>query len=886
MQAATNSPPLDSQFPVNYMLRFVLETGGKKKPATAKQPKSKPAKEKSSKPAPASKPKVTKEKPLKPSPAKHPKRGKVQKLRKGKPSLQLIDEDEPTQPEPEPEHQGEGEEYDVECAIQMSMESRTPATKEASTDPFAHGHIMTIANIVRESPSHADAKTGADTNKTNYGGDTEILQTGEEQGDEVATEVNLEEKTSEIDEGQAGSDPGKTPESQPPPDDDKMDEDQAGPNPGESHVALAGPNPEPTHDEFMANVYPNVHESLKFPVDEHVILEDLLSSIGTLSLMKNLDDAFTIGDQFINNKSTEDEPEKLNVEAEVVSMVIVPIYQASSSVPPLSTPVIDLSPPKPVSSTTQAPIVTATITTTTTTLPPHSQQQSITELELAARVATLKQNFSGLEQKSKNLDNTTQNLRSRVFTLELRDLPHKIDETVRETMKEAVHVVLQAPLRDRFRDQPEADMKEMLHQRMFKSGSYKSHPEHVALYEALEASMERAQRDEFLAEKDKSQKRRHGTSSKQKSGPDSEQPVEDIPMPDTTYLSDSEDTNSAHLLKIKPRPEWLKPIPEEDRPSSLKPDWSIPTNDLPEPENNWANALAKSYEDLEENKLLWKTVDMGSFISWFCKRIGKTKFSKSDLEGPSFKIESEREYDISAAYGISRGSSANNSTSQDTVPLMIAVKADYKEYKISEADFKNLHPNDFKDLYLLHLQGQLNHLSGDDKVYLFNVVNLWIRKIIIRKHVEDLQLGIESYQTKLNLTQPDWDASDFLFKEDYTIVTKPRAVIYRDRNDQKKMMRENEVHKFSDGTLNRILDKLDHMVKDFKLYEYNPGMETRIWSVDDRRRSKDFMEVHIKMEMVSSCSGRDKFITACPYLTDTFKEIMKVQAYVSKLSQL
>ncbi|GKB01899.1 hypothetical protein Tco_0829943 [Tanacetum coccineum] len=138
-------------------------------------------------------------------------------------------------------------------------------------------------------------------------------------------------------------------------------------------------------------------------------------------------------------------------------------------------------------------------------------------------------------------------------------------------------------------------------------------------------------------------------------------------------------------------------------------------------------------------------------------------------------------------------------------------RAGYKEYKISEADFKNLHPNDFEDLYLLHLQ--------------------------------DLQLGIESYQKKLNLTQPDWDASDFLFKEDYTIVNKPRAVIYKDKNDQKKMMRETEVHKFSDGTLNRILDKLDHMVKNFKLFEYNKCMETRIWSEDDRRRSKDFIEV-------------------------------------------
>nr|GEX85451.1 hypothetical protein [Tanacetum cinerariifolium] len=43
---------------------------------------------------------------------------------------------------------------------------------------------------------------------------------------------------------------------------------------------------------------------------------------------------------------------------------------------------------------------------------------------------------------------------------------------------------------------------------MFESSSYKSVPKHIALYEALEASMERAQRDQFIAEKDKSHKRR------------------------------------------------------------------------------------------------------------------------------------------------------------------------------------------------------------------------------------------------------------------------------------------------------------------------------------------------------------------------------------------
>ncbi|GJR49740.1 hypothetical protein Tco_1400261 [Tanacetum coccineum] len=63
----------------------------------------------------------------------------------------------------------------------------------------------------------------------------------------------------------------------------------------------------------------------------------------------------------------------------------------------------------------------------------------------------------------------------------------------------------------------------------------------------------------------------------------------------------------------------------------------------------------------------------------------------------------------------------------------------------------------------------------------------------------------------------------------------------RDRNDQRNLMRLNELHKFSDGTLTRVMEKLDHMVKDFHLFEYNKGMETRKWSEDDKRRSKDFI---------------------------------------------
>ncbi|GJZ12393.1 hypothetical protein Tco_0547623 [Tanacetum coccineum] len=240
---------------------------------------------------------------------------------------------------------------------------------------------------------------------------------------------------------------------------------------------------------------------------------------------------------------------------------------------------------------------------------------------------------------------------------------------------------------------------------------------------------------------------------------------------------------------------------------------------------------------------------------------------------PSLWVESERDYDISAAYGIthwwfrrkqfyinkhSEPSDREAVRSQMRILSVIRVKtfekygynylreiilrrADYKEYKISEKDFKNLHPNDFEDLYLLNIQDKLNHLSKSDKIHLHTAVNMWIRNLVIRNRVGDLQLGIESYQTKLNLERPNWDATDYSFKEDYTIVPKPRAVIYRDRNDQRKLMRLNEIHKFSDGTLTRVMEKLDHMVKDFHLFEYNKGMETRKWSEDDKRRSKDFI---------------------------------------------
>ncbi|GKF47571.1 hypothetical protein Tco_0137373, partial [Tanacetum coccineum] len=129
-------------------------------------------------------------------------------------------------------------------------------------------------------------------------------------------------------------------------------------------------------------------------------------------------------------------------------------------------------------------------------------------------------------------------------------------------------------------------------------------------------------------------------SSMHKSDPDSghfEQSSDDISMQDEGNDSDMGDTDNAHIPKVSTTT-WFKPIPESERLATPEPEWTIPPNDFPEPEHNWANAYTTTYKVPDENKLQRKTYDIGSFIKWFCRRTGKKKLCKADLEGPAFNL--------------------------------------------------------------------------------------------------------------------------------------------------------------------------------------------------------------------------------------------------------
>nr|GFA67521.1 hypothetical protein [Tanacetum cinerariifolium] len=76
---------------------------------------------------------------------------------------------------------------------------------------------------------------------------------------------------------------------------------------------------------------------------------------------------------------------------------------------------------------------------------------------------------------------------------------------------------------------------------------------------------------------------------------------------------------------------------------------------------------------------------------------------------------------------------------------------------------------------------------------------------------------------------------------DYTFIDSPRAVMFWDKYGVRMMMRFNEIHKFSDGTLQQIDEALDYRVKEFRINRMNPGLNTRFWTRKDVDRCKAFM---------------------------------------------
>ncbi|GJW37943.1 hypothetical protein Tco_0060863 [Tanacetum coccineum] len=102
---------------------------------------------------------------------------------------------------------------------------------------------------------------------------------------------------------------------------------------------------------------------------------------------------------------------------------------------------------------------------------------------------------------------------------------------------------------------------------------------------------------------------------------------------------------------------------------------------------------------------------------------------------------------------------------------------------------------------------------------------------------DDLQLGVESYQKKLNLTTPDKYRSDLRRLPTYSAYLNPnlnpRGFKYQNKDKNNKLMCIDELRKFSDGTLNDVRTTLDDILKRIRM-KYMPQT---FWKKVDKDRA-------------------------------------------------
>ncbi|GJV87781.1 hypothetical protein Tco_1531719 [Tanacetum coccineum] len=141
-------------------------------------------------------------------------------------------------------------------------------------------------------------------------------------------------------------------------------------------------------------------------------------------------------------------------------------------------------------------------------------------------------------------------------------------------------------------------------------------------------------------------------------------------------------------------------------------------------------------------------------------------------------------------FELMKGSCKSLSTAQYKHLDWITVRRDDdKLYKFKEGDFNRLRIQDIEDMVLLLVQGKLTNITIEECLS-FNVsLRMFTRSVVIQRRVEDLQL----------------------------VYSNPRGFINQNKEKKNRLMRIDEIHKFSDGTLNDVRTALDDRLKGIRM---------------------------------------------------------------------
>ncbi|GJU69615.1 retrovirus-related pol polyprotein from transposon TNT 1-94 [Tanacetum coccineum] len=119
---------------------------------------------------------------------------------------------------------------------------------------------------------------------------------------------------------------------------------------------------------------------------------------------------------------------------------------------------------------------------------------------------------------------------------------------------------------------------------------------------------------------------------------------------------------------------------------------------------------------------------------------------------------------------------------------------DDKLYTFKEGDYKRLRLQDIEDMLLLLVQGKLTNLTIKERLALNVSLRMFTRSIVIQRRVSDLK-RLPTYSAYPN----------------------PKGFIYQNNDKKNKLMRIDELHKFSDGTLNDVRTAFDDILKRIRI---------------------------------------------------------------------
>nr|GEY05796.1 hypothetical protein [Tanacetum cinerariifolium] len=136
--------------------------------------------------------------------------------------------------------------------------------------------------------------------------------------------------------------------------------------------------------------------------------------------------------------------------------------------------------------------------------------------------------------------------------------------------------------------------------------------------------------------------------------------------------------------------------------------------------------------------------------------------------------------------------------------LGMSVYAEEPSYTVEEPGMQQDQEFVMRDNNEQNVDKELTNLTIDERYDLNMALRMFTRRIVIQKRLEDLQLGV-----KRSLTSPNPIDTDQISRtKPHTSCSNPHGIIYMDPFKRKRLMHTDELHKFSDGTLNDVRTEL------------------------------------------------------------------------------